>query len=277
MKRIAFTLLALIMLFTAVFPCAAFAEVPDFSEMSTEEILEILNAIRNELKGRELVQHENIMLLDQNDVQVYLTGNYEVENYGSSGVYLELEAIVINNTDTNIGVSAENVSINGWVVDFTGIGDIAAGKKKKGDIELRISDADISTFEEVEDLELSMLVYSQDTWERIFIAEPLTVYLNEMSDSFEAEEPASSSPVVSEAEFNEIRYITFQPGMLGDEITQESLDAEAGDDYISAVLNEDGTVTYEMNGQQYVNFLWTVIESLKQLEWTGIEVDESAG
>ena len=276
MRRIAFTFLALVMLFTAVFPCAAFAEAPDFSAATVDEILEVLNAIRNELVSRDLVQREDVVLIDENDVKLYLTGKYEIEEYSSGTVYIELEAVVVNNTDKKIGVRPDSSSVNGWDVDYSGISDVSAGKKKKGEIELKISDADISTFEEIEDVELTMLVYDGENYQTIFITQPITFFMNDLPDPTKSE-PAQEHVAVSEVEFNETRYITLQGAWIDEGTTQESLDAEAGNDYISAVLNDDGSVTYEMNSQQYIDLLGNIMEVFSQLEWMGIEMDESVG
>ena len=274
MKRLAFTLFAIIILLTALLPSAAFADVPDLSGRTDSEVYEILNSIRNEIVSRDLIRHEDIVLIDQNDVQVYLTGNYEIEEYYSGEIAIELEAVVINNSDKKIGVRPDAASINGWEVDYSGISDISAGKKKKDDIELRISDAGISSFEEIEDIELTMLVYDGDDYMTLFVTHPVSFFLNELPES-DGEAPAQEIVSVSESDFNEIRYLTLQPSFFEEGTTQESLDAEAGEDYISAILNDDGSVTYEMNGQQYVNLLGQIIQMFNSIEWMGVEIDES--
>ena len=273
MKRIAFTLLALVMLFTAAFPCAASAEAPDFSAASEVEILEVLNAIRNELVSRNLIQHEDLVLVDENGVKVYLTGKYEIEEYSSGSIYVELEAVVINDTDKKIGVRTDSSSVNGWDVDSSGISDISAGKKKKGEIELKISDADISTYEEIEDVELTMLVYDGENFQTMFITQPITFFMNDLPAPAESE-PTQEHVAVSEADFNEIRHLTLQPVYFDEAPTQESLDEAAGENYISAVLNEDGSVTFEMNGQQYADLLAIIIGMYNSIEWMGVEVDD---
>lgn len=177
MKKLAFTLLALVMLFTAVFPCSAFAEIPDFSDMTDEEIQEIIDAARNELVSRKLEEEDAYLLVDQDGVQIYLTGNYTLYDYDDP--LLDLEAVIINNTDSKIGVHSDICCVNGWDVDFYGATDITAGKKKKCEFELQIGDADISTFEEVEDFEISFVVYNADTYDDIFTSDVVTLHFGE--------------------------------------------------------------------------------------------------
>ena len=49
--------------------------------------------------------------------------------------------------------------------------------------------------------------------------------------------------------------ITMPAEYVDEEITQESLDQKAGDTYTSAILNEDGSVTYKMTKKQHRNML----------------------
>ena len=52
------------------------------------------------------------------------------------------------------------------------------------------------------------------------------------------------------------------PADLVGEVTQESLDQGAGDTYISARLNEDGSVTYKMTKSQHAKMLDAMVESM---------------
>lgn len=49
--------------------------------------------------------------------------------------------------------------------------------------------------------------------------------------------------------------ITLSQDFVGTDITQESIDAEAGDTYTSGKLNPDGSVTYKMTHAQYKSML----------------------
>lgn len=171
MKKLAL-ILALLMLLSI--PCSAFAEAPDVSAMTSEELQGLIDAARNELLSRELADGENIVLVDQDGVQVYLTGDYEIEAYSST--YLYMTAVVINNTDHMVGFYAKIATINGWDVDFTGTVDVSPGSKKKAKLEWRISDADISTFEEIEEMKLSLQVYDSSTYDEICDTEPTIYY-----------------------------------------------------------------------------------------------------
>lgn len=176
MKKVMTLVLAAVLLI--VLPCEAFAEMPDLSAMSTEELHALVDAARNELTSRELTAGGETLIVDQDGVQVYLTGEYKVEDWGDGTVDLYLEAVIVNNTDHGLAVVEDGISVNGWNVTFFGIGEISAGKKKKANFELWISDASISTYEEIEEIEFGLRLLNEDTYEGTRVSDPVTVHFS---------------------------------------------------------------------------------------------------
>jgi len=173
-KKVFIVLLAAIIFI--LISCEAFAEMPDFSALTDEELHEMIDGARNELKTRELVAGEKTVLLDAEGVQIYLTGNYRV--YGEDNVYCELEAVLVNNSDRDVGVSSDGASVNGWEVYSSGFGSASPGKKMKGTIDLKISDAEISTYEEIEDIDLTLHLFDGSTYTTFYRGETITMYFN---------------------------------------------------------------------------------------------------
>lgn len=68
--------------------------------------------------------------------------------------------------------------------------------------------------------------------------------------------------------------ITVPADIMG-EITQEELDASAGETYISAQLNDDGSVTYKMTKAQHKLMLDQIVNSVKEGNKTLIDDDEN--
>lgn len=88
MKRIVFTFLALAMLFSAVFPCSAFAEnLPDVSALTTEELLSFVIAAEEELRSRssESASDPEAILL----------------SLKNAGLDLDITEVFTEETDTN--------------------------------------------------------------------------------------------------------------------------------------------------------------------------------
>ncbi len=65
--------------------------------------------------------------------------------------------------------------------------------------------------------------------------------------------------------------ITVPAGLAGGEVSQESLDANAGETYASAVLNEDGSVTYKMTKKQHKAMLDGLTESIDSVHKALVE------
>ena len=172
MKRFTAVLFAALFLVMNV----AFAEGLDFASMSDEELHSIIGGARNELAKRELVAGENTVLFEENGVSVYLTGEHDV--YGDDTLYLELGAVVVNDTEYSIGVDLESVSINGWIVYGGGVSETEPGKRQEGTLDIDLSDAEISSYEEIEDIEFEFYVYDEETYDTLFSVDPVTVHFN---------------------------------------------------------------------------------------------------
>ncbi len=176
MKKI-FALALALLLFIAI-PCEAFAEMPDFSAMTEDELLELINHARNELTARSLKAEENTVLYDQDGIQIYLTGKKSFNAYEDTS-YLYLEAVIINDSERNIGVSVDSASINGWEVTGWGISDVSASKKKRDNFEFYTSDADVFDIGEIEELEVTLHIYDCDSYETFKKIDPIIITLDQ--------------------------------------------------------------------------------------------------
>lgn len=127
---------------------------------------------------------------------------------------------------------------------------------------------------------------------RIILAVLLGIHLSACGNSTAAADPVSSETVnpssetetaaVSEEETiddpswdqledlgkieteNGIFYvsITVPASFAGSDVTQEQLDSEAGENYTSAKLNEDGSITYKMTKKQHKAMLNSLTEGI---------------
>lgn len=169
--------LALSLLLLIAIPCEAFAELPDFAAMSDEELKEIVDAARNELAIRGLNLKEDTLLFEQDGVQVFLTGEHIFNDYGENKS-LEIEVIMINDSEYTLSLSGDYASMNGWSVYFYGFGGVAPGKKKKATIEFDADMAEVETFEEIEDVEVTFRLFDEVGYETVATIDPVTIYLN---------------------------------------------------------------------------------------------------
>ena len=71
--------------------------------------------------------------------------------------------------------------------------------------------------------------------------------------------------------------ITLPKDFVTDEVSQKKLDAEAGDNYLSAKLNEDGSVTYKLTKAQHGAMLYGITKSMAESFQEMINDDEKYG
>lgn len=170
-KRILAALLATLLLLSL----CAFAEGMDFASMTDEELHALVDGARNELANRELAATADTVLIDQDDVKVYLTGEHKVSSNGS---YLYMEAVVVNDSDKQISILIDSSSINGWDVFSTGISETNPGKKQKGEFDFSLEDAGISSYEEIEEIEMELYLFDSINYDRISDNISITLQFN---------------------------------------------------------------------------------------------------
>lgn len=148
----------------------------DFTAMTDDELHALVDGARNELTRRELVTSDKTVLFDQDGISCYLTGNYEIQEWGEGNHVMKLEGVVINNSDVMVTVGIEGCYVNGWEVYGGIIQKTDAGKKQRDTFEIRLYDADIHSYEEIEDIEFTFKVYKSDDYAKIFQLDPITVH-----------------------------------------------------------------------------------------------------
>ena len=173
MKRLICALLAALMLLCGM----AVAEEIDFASMDDSALHAMIDGARNELTKRELIAAENTVLFEQDGVTVYLTGNYDVWGYDEDN-YLDLEAVLVNESDKMLYVTVRYAYINGWEVSGGAFSDTDAGKKAKDTLQFYLTDAGVATYEEIEDIEMTFAIVDSATYETITVLEPITVHFN---------------------------------------------------------------------------------------------------
>ena len=70
--------------------------------------------------------------------------------------------------------------------------------------------------------------------------------------------------------------ITLPANLVGEEVTQEELDEKVGESYLSATLNEDGSVTYKMTKAQHKAMLDGFASSMQESIQEIIDSDDYA-
>lgn len=147
------------------------AAAEDYSAMTNDELLGIMDAVRTELFTRDLSLSEDEVFVETDGFKMYLDKSKEITfSYG----YLRLPVILVNNTEDDLSFQAENGSVNGWD-EYVGIGNVSANKKNRAELTISCEDAGIKAIDEIEDIEFVLYVYNMNTSKRDFTSDKFTL------------------------------------------------------------------------------------------------------
>lgn len=172
MKRL-FTLTLTLALALLLCSCAL-AEGLDFASMTDEELQTVIDTARNELTNRQLIYAENTVLIDQDGIKLYLSGKNDFRLREESA-YLELGTVLVNDSDKNVSILVDDLYVNGWRISALGGGHADAGKKDKSTLDMNLFEAEITAFEDIEEMEFTFRVYDSDSYDDILVCDPITV------------------------------------------------------------------------------------------------------
>ena len=174
MKRIlAILLLALMTCGTCV------AEGLDYASMSDEQLHGVVDAARNELAKREIVAEGKTLLFEKEGVSVYLMDDFVADSIVTdSWKYMRADVVVVNDSERNVNVSIDSMSVNGWEVSSLGFSKITAGKKQKDELSFNALDTDVETVEEIETVEIHFRLSDADNFMFFADVDPVTIHFN---------------------------------------------------------------------------------------------------
>lgn len=159
MKKI----LALILVLVLV-PVFALADF-DCSGMTDQELQEALSAISAELMSRHKSAPEGILIFEWEGVRVYQKGDAYI-----SGDTLYIPVAVYNEMDHEMVISAVDSVCNGWDV-YSGNCRASGNAKNKDDITFKVSDADMTSIDQIEGLRFKWQVYDFSVYEVLYLQE----------------------------------------------------------------------------------------------------------
>ena len=119
-------------------------------------------------------------LVDQGGVILTVNPGYEITLVNGDEVAMTLSGVIENNTDVPIELWLDNPTINRFQIDAdvrlaTGDMHVNPGNKAKCAIWFILSDADVSTVEEIETFETGFKVYDTDNYEWLFSTDAITL------------------------------------------------------------------------------------------------------
>lgn len=164
MRVFAFTLAALLCV------TAAMAEAIDWNSMDDETIKAEIARAQAVLDSRgassESAGPGEVVISNYMGINITLT-DYEVDESSTLGTVLRI-GYTAENTSKNdySNIFLDGPSINGWEVNGSGSIDIKAGTKKNGNLRLKLADASITTYDEIETVDIAFYYMGREKVER---------------------------------------------------------------------------------------------------------------
>lgn len=110
------------------------------------------------------------VLYDAGDIKVTATG------YEDGWMGPEIKVLVENNSTKNVLVTADAVSVNGYMMPYASLyAEVAAGKKANESLSIMSSELDQSGIEVVAEMQFYIQISDSETWETMATSELLTL------------------------------------------------------------------------------------------------------
>ena len=119
----------------------------------------------------QAIDDEGGLLVDRDGIKVTVKEADNESSFWGADIYVYVE----NNTDGNITIQAESVSVNGFMVEPYFSCDIASNKKSYDTITFMEDELKENNIESIDDMEVSFRVFESDSFETIFETEALKV------------------------------------------------------------------------------------------------------
>lgn len=158
-------LLSMLLVLVLLLPTMALAEI-DWTGMDAATIQMEIDRARAEILTRDIkLPEKGTVLVDADGVVVTLT-SAAVEKSWDGSYGLVLNYTVANNSDKAMGFRDDDCYINGWKVSGSISSSLEAGKKAKESATIYHIDvdADVTTIEEIEELQITFLTFDASTF-----------------------------------------------------------------------------------------------------------------
>lgn len=142
----------------------------DSSVISTDVITEGTNTSEDISATDEEITIEEALLYEAEDVKVTVSG------YADGFMGPEVKVLVENNSSKNVLVTAESVSINGYMMPYASLyAEVAAGKKANENLYFMTSELEQSGIETVAQMQFYIRISDADTWDELSTSDLITL------------------------------------------------------------------------------------------------------
>lgn len=171
MKKIVCVFLALLTLI----PCLAWADGPDYSSMTADELRAVIADARAALAALEEPFTDKCVVYDDNGIKVTITA-VRKSDYNETMFF---DVTVVNKSDTKITVRFLDTYINGWKAsdDHCYVSNVEAGKNARGEIHFTdlAKEVDVTMPEQIEDFAFKVRIMAADNYATLYETDEQTV------------------------------------------------------------------------------------------------------
>ena len=171
MKKIVCVLLALLTLI----PCLAFADGPDYSSMTADELRAVIVDARAALAALEEPFTDKCVVYDDSGIKVTVTGIRKDNDLN----WYYINVTVVNKSESKISVAFTEPYINGWKVSgsYIFISEVESGRNAKKEIMFTslAEEAEIKQLEEIEDFAFVLKITDSETRKTLYVADEQTI------------------------------------------------------------------------------------------------------
>lgn len=151
MKRIIVLILSLVLICST-----SYADI-DVKSMTDQELKSIISSCSSELRSRQTVPPDWVLLFEYKSVQIYQIDEAEIDRFG----YLDVPVAICNDMDFPVLVSLHDAKCNGWEIYSDGC-SASAKSKKKDKLTFKVSDAFVESIDTINSLSFSWWFINRD-------------------------------------------------------------------------------------------------------------------
>lgn len=126
------------------------------------------NDVKDEAKNDDITIAETV-LYDENDIKVTATG------YEDSWTGPDIKLLIENNSDHNVDITDELLSVNGYMMSGGFYAEVAAGKKSNETLSIWSSELKQAGIETVADIQFYLSIVDPESYDTIATSELLTL------------------------------------------------------------------------------------------------------
>ena len=164
-------LFALVITMVMIMSTAAFAasETIDLAEMTQEELTDLINRARTEM--RKFANESGSVIFDDKGIVMKYSG----VDFGFMG--LEIKLIIENNSGNEVLIQTDKMYINGWEIQSFFGAEVESGKKNKKSITILNAEeeAEVSSIADLESAEFIIKIIDPKSYKTLYESDKITI------------------------------------------------------------------------------------------------------